>query len=84
MIFLKLFLICTFKDPKLAEHLTNLADVFLRIKVHIFQVCLLSGGTCGSHRLGMLCVFLVCRVSLPVVVFACPIGTALFEPSKPQ
>ena len=26
MTFLKLFLICTFKDPNLAENLTNLAD----------------------------------------------------------
>ena len=32
MIFLKLFLICTFKDQNLAENLTNLAEnLFLKL-----------------------------------------------------
>ena len=30
MVFLKLFLICMFKDPNLVENLTNLAEILLK------------------------------------------------------
>ena len=40
MILLKLFLICTFKDPNLAENLTNLAENLLKIELReVHGVC---------------------------------------------
>ena len=34
MTFLKSFLICTFTDPNLAEKITNLVKIILKIKLH--------------------------------------------------
>ena len=40
MTFLKLFLICTFKDPNLAEKLTNLAENLKKVELHgVHGVC---------------------------------------------
>ena len=45
MTFLKVFLICTFKDPNLVEKLTNLAENLLKVELHrvhrvsFFPVC---------------------------------------------
>ena len=45
MTFLKLFVICTFKDPNLAKKITNLAEYLLKVELH------------GVHGVGF---FLVC------------------------